>query len=455
MCSACGRKRKSRECAGLREQGVCMWRYIKIETKRLIHILPGFLISVLTLTLFTLLLLFLAQRFLPEILTVMPFRVGLCVEGDDPISNYVNQYIRQMESAEGLIEFQELSAREVFEEQKAAVPDGQETRMISRRKVQDLLAEKQLTACIVIPERTAQSVMDGTNIPVQVIMAPGMGQTERYLQERLLALLTECGAVMIDVPQAETLLLYEMQVGNPEELGQTLDLFHFGLVFGREDWFATETISAFGSAELEEYYLAAGGTLLFLFWGLGCGSFFRKREDNMPLLLERSGVMLPCQQGVRQGLYVLWHLVLVIVLFFVLAAQGNVGGGIGGGAATGIAVFWIPGVFCAAMLALQTSFLFEAAPTTGGGILLNVVAGLLGFFGAGGILPPVFLPKAVTDVCGRLPVGICLEWLLRNIAGNGGSDGKMVGFCVLWCLVFGAAGQFVFCAKQRRYHFVS
>lgn len=428
-----------------------MRQYIKIEGKRLIHILPGFLLSAFTVMLFTLLLIFLAQRFLPEALTVIPFRIGLCVEGDDLMSNYVNDYIRQMESTEGLMEFLEIPAGEVFEEPAADFADMQGAREISRGKVQDLLEEKQLTACIVIPERTAQSIMNGTNIPVQVIMAAETEHAERYLQERLLALLTECGAVTIDVPQAETLLLYEMQVENPAELGQTLDLFHFGLVLGREDWFETETISAFGSADLEEYYLAAGWTLLFLFWGLGCGSLFRKREDNMPLLLKRKGVMLTYQQSVRQGLYVMWHLVPLIVLLLVLLARGDAGGGIGGKMALQIAASWAPGVLCVAMLALRSSFFFEIAPTTAGGILFNVVLGLLGFFGAGGILPPVFLPRTVTEICDKLPVGLCMDWMLQNTAGGGGAGGRMVGPCLFWCLIFGVAGQAAFCAKQRRY----
>lgn len=432
--------------------GECMRQYIKVEVKRFFHILPGFFWAVVTVLLFSVLLFSLARRFLPETLTVIPFRVGLCVEGDDLMSNYVNGYIRQMDSIEGLMKFEEVSADEIFEERMTPSLDTREAGAISRRKVQDLLEKKKFAACIVIPERTVQSVMDGTNIPVQVVMAAGTEHAERYLQERLLALLTECGAVMIDVPQAETLLLYEMQVENPEKLGQTLDLFHFGLVLGREDWFVTETISAFGGADLEEYYFAAGLTLFFLFWGLGCGSFFRTGEDNMPLLLARKGVMLPCQHAIRQGVYILWYLTVFFVLSGIFVVQKSMGGNTGGDMLEAVAVpspaLLFLGILCAVMLALQSSFFFEIVPTTAGGIALNAVFGFLEFFGAGGILPPVFLPRAMTELCGRLPGGICMEWMLRNIAGNGKMDGKMVGGCLLWCLIFGTAGVLVFCVKH-------
>lgn len=398
-----------------------MCRYIKIEIKRFFHTLPGFLLSVFTVMLLAVLLFFLARLFLPEVLTVTPFRVGLCVEGDDAISSYVNNYIREMETAEGLMEFRE----------------------ISRGEIGKLLEEEELTACIIIPERTAQSIMDGTNIPVQVIVREGGGSAERFLQERMLTLLTECGAVMIDVPQAETLLLYEMQAENPEKLGQTLDLFHFGLVLGREDWFEIEKISAFGSLDPADYFLAAGLTLLFLFWGLGCGSFFRKNEDDLPLLLKRVGVMLPYQQAVKQGIYALWYLVPFLGLIFGIFIRDHAGGN--------LAAALSAGILCAGMLALQGSFFFELAPTMAAGTALNVIWGLAGFLGAGGLLPSVFLPESVTELCGRLPVGICMKWLMQSMAGKEGAAWGMTGICLFWCLIFGAAGQLVFLIKQRKH----
>lgn len=401
-----------------------MGQYMKIETKRLLHTLPGFLLSLLSTVLLALLILFLAGNFLPEVLEVKPFRIGLCVEGSDMMSDYVKNYVQQMESTEDLVEFQEME----------------------RGEIEKALREGELTACILIPERTAQSVMDGTNIPIQVFMGAGVDNAERYLQRRLLALLTECGAAMIDVPQAETLLLYEMQVTDPQELGMTLDLFHFGLVMDRENWFEKEMLSAFGSAGLKEYYLAAGLTLVLLFWGLGSGSFFREQEKNLPLLLERHGIPLFFQQGVRQALFWALYLIPVLLLFGAV----NVGRG------KVPAMFCqadfdkmlIPVLLCSAVLALQCGFFFQLAPTAGGGILLNGIWGLVGFFGAGGVMPAVFLPETFTDICGALPAGICMEVIRRVITGKGGAGGQTIKRSVLWCVLFGVGCQLLFYGKQ-------
>mgnify|MGYP006865372423 CR=1 FL=1 len=399
-----------------------MGQYIKIETKRLLHTLPGFLSSLLSTVLLALLILFLAGDFLPEVLEVKPFRIGLCVEGSDMMSDYVKNYVQQMESTEDLVEFQEMERGEI---EKAL--------------------QEELTACILIPERTAQSIMDGTNIPIQVFMGAGVDNAERYLQKRLLTLLTECGAVMIDVPQAETLLLYEMQVEDPQELGMTLDLFHFGLVTDRENWFEKEMLNAFGSAGLKEYYLAAGLSLVLLFWGLGCGSFFRE-QGNLPLLLERRRIPLFFQQGVKQALFIGLYLAPVLLL----AAAANVGGGripaLLSTADMGKMMFLL--LLCSAMLALQCSFFFQLAPTAAGGIVCNGIWALTGFFGAGGVLPSVFLPKTVTGVCGSLPAGICMELLLQMVTGKGNAGGKTAGIILLWCLLFGLGGQLVFYRKQ-------
>lgn len=399
-----------------------MGQYIKIETKRLLHTLPGFLSSLLSTVLLALLILFLAGDFLPEVLEVKPFRIGLCVEGSDMMSDYVKNYVQQMESTEDLVEFQEMERGEI---EKAL--------------------QEELTACILIPERTAQSIMDGTNIPIRVFMGAGVDNAERYLQKRLLTLLTECGAVMIDVPQAETLLLYEMQVEDPQELGMTLDLFHFGLVTDRENWFEKEMLNAFGSAGLKEYYLAAGLSLVLLFWGLGCGSFFRE-QGNLPLLLERRRIPLFFQQGVKQALFIGLYLAPVLLL----AAAANVGGGripaLLSTADMGKMMFLL--LLCSAMLALQCSFFFQLAPTAAGGIVCNGIWALAGFFGAGGVLPSVFLPKTVTGICGSLPAGICMELLLQMVTGKGNAGGKTAGIILLWCLLFGLGGQLVFYRKQ-------
>lgn len=401
-----------------------MGQYINIETKRLLHTMPGFLLSLLSTALLALSVIFLAWNFLPEALEVKPFRIGLCVEGSDMMSDYVKNYVQQMESTENLVEFQEMQSKEM---EKA-------------------LQEGDVTACIFIPGRTAQSIMDGTNIPIQVFMGAGVDNVERYLQRRLLTLLTECGAVMIDVPQAETLLLYEMQVKDPQELGMTLDLFHFGLVMDRENWFEKETLSAFGSASLEEYYLAAGLTLILLFWGLGSGRFFGEQEKNLPLLLEGRGIPLFFQQGVKQVLFIGFYLIPVLVLFGLEYSSREKMPSLFLGADMGKMVSLL--LLCSAMLALQCGFFFQLAPTTASGIVCNGLWALVGFFGAGGILPSVFLPENVSGICSNLPAGICMKLLLQIVTGKGNAEGKTTGIILLWCLLFGLGGQLVFYRKQ-------
>ena len=389
-----------------------MKQYIKIEAKRLISTLPGFLAALFGTLLLAAFLLLLAGHFLPRALEVQPFRVGLCIEGNGLAKDYIKSYVNQMEAAENLVEFAE----------------------IQEQDAEKALREKELAACIIIPERTIESIMDGSNIPVRVIMGAGTDNAERYLQQRLLTLLTQCGATLIDVPQAETLLLYEIQAENLQEIGRMIDLFHFGLAIDRESWFREEVLSAFGGTDRKGYYLAAGATLLLLFWGLGSGSFFREQEKNLPLLLERKGILLPFQQGVRQVFYMGLYVPAAAAIVFLLKSTG-----------TGAAAV----LLCAVIAALQCSFFFTLAPTTASGIVLNSIWGMAGFFGAGGVLPAVFLPKFLVKLCNGLPAGICME-LLRQAVGKRNAGGKAAGLCLLWCVIFGMAGQLAFCGRQRR-----
>ena len=398
-----------------------MKQYIKIEAKRLISTLPGFLAALLGTLLLGAFLLFLTGHFLPKALEVQPFRVGLCVEGDGLTENYIKSYVNQMKTTENLVEFVD----------------------VQKQDAEKALQEKELSACIIIPERTIESIMDGTNIPVRVIMGAGTDNAERYLQQRLLALLTQCGAALIDVPQAETLLLYEIQAENPQEIGRMIDLFHFGLAIDRESWFREEVLNVFGGTDIRGYYLAAGATFFFLFWGLGSGSFFREQEKNLPLLLERRGIPFSFQQGVKQVFYVGLYIPAAVLLVFLIKSIGA-DWAMPSGTMAGAAVL----LLCAVMSALQCSFFFTLAPTAASGIVLNSIWGMAGFFGAGGVLPTVFLPKFLVKICDALPAGICME-LLRQATGKRSVDGKAVVLCLLWCVIFGMAGQMVFGGRQR------
>lgn len=379
--------------------------YIKLEWKRLIYGLPAFLTAIVGTFLLVGFLYFLAQALLPESLKVTPFKVGLCVEGTDQISEYVRGYMQQMKTTEGLLEFREIRK----EEADAALRGGD------------------LAACIIIPERTAESVMDGTNIPVQVIMGTGVENTEKYIQQRLLSILTECGASLIDVPQAETLLLYEIQADDINELGAVLDLFHIGLVFDRESWFDKKEIRTFGSVKTEEYYLAAAFTLVFIFWGLGNGRFLLDKDRNLPLLLKHGGISCSFQNAVRQVIF--WAPYFLPSLCLILWK--------------GRAEAMPPVLILSVMMSLQCSFFFQLAQAVSGGMALNGIWGLAGFFGAGGILPAVFLPQSLVHIAGKLPAGVCMEILLQIVSGKMNISGKTMGAALIWCLLFGAGGLLI------------
>ena len=95
------------------ETGEQVRQYIKIEAKRFLHILPGFMISLFTAVLLAAFFVFLAGRLLPEALEVKPFQVGLYMEGEDFASAAIREYVSQMESTEGLVEFRETSSEEI------------------------------------------------------------------------------------------------------------------------------------------------------------------------------------------------------------------------------------------------------------------------------------------------------------------------------------------------------
>lgn len=365
------------------------------ELKRSIQYSTAFFISLLVTGLLALFLALLAEGLLPESLHIKPFKVGLCVEGDNLISEYIKSYVTTMKSTEGIWEF----------EIRESVPTAQQ------------MTEENLAACIVIPERTVDAVLSGENIPIQVCFPKHVNNTQWYLQTKLIRGLTKCGATYIDVPQAETILLYEKMTDcdleTKQQLEQFLDMFHFLMVMEREEWFLEKNMPKLGAYGLKEYYVSSAAVLILLLWGMGTGGYLCCTSTKEKLLLERNGFSIVRQYGCSRIVS------FIPYLLFLACFIGMLGNGFGrtlgiDGDGPGVS-FGRNSVglllLMAVVACLQSVLLFQIFEKASSGVFALFVWNMAGFICAGGLLPDAFLPVKVTKVASVLPQGM----LLRNM----------------------------------------
>lgn len=371
------------------------WLQFYTELKRLLPYSTAFFVSLLITVLLALFMTLLAEGFLPDSLQIQPFKVGLYVEGEDLVSEYIKSYVTGMKSTEGIWKF------EIMENH---LESGQ-------------MEEENLAAVITIPERTVDAILSGETVPIQVTFPKHVNNTQWYLQTRLIQGLTKCGATYLDVPQTETVLLYEKMADSglkiKQQMEQMLDLFHFRLVMERENWFLEKKMPKLGAYGFVEYYMAAGMVLILLFWGMGIGTYICLTSTKEKLLLKRNGFSIAGQYSYSRLVYFMPYLLFVVL---VLGLMGNRLGGFMGitGVGSGIS-FGRNSVGLLLLMSvtacLQSALIFQLFGKASSGLFALLLWNMAGFICAGGLLPDAFLPEKVTKVASIMPQGI----LLRNM----------------------------------------
>lgn len=392
--------------------------YFYTELKRLFQYSAGFFMSLLVAGLLCVVLILLAGGLLPETLQVKPFRVAVCVEGEDLISEYIKSYIQNMKSTEGILEF------DVWDE--APRPEEMES--------------EELAACIIIPEKTPVSILNGENVPVKIFFPQHVNNTQWYLQTKLIRGLAESGMTYIDVPQTESILLYEILADDEQEtkqqLEQIIDLFHLRMVMERESWFQDQTVKKMGAYQFKEYYLASAAVLILLLWGVGIGGYICGQQMQWKLLQKRRGVSLFWQYFYSRVVfcipYVLFLICCIGMLIFVNGSTSA------GNAITGKVCYRL--CWMVILAALQSALFFQLFEKTSSGIFALLAWNLAGYVCAGGVLPDAFLPEKVTKAAGFLPQGICMQNMLSIVSQEKGMMGQNLNILIGYSIFLFLAG---------------
>lgn len=280
---------------------------------------------------------------------------------------------------------------------------------VDRETGLEALGTGELYVLMEVPEGFVQDIMDGTNTPVKLVFPAGAG-----LESRLFKELADAGAKTLSAAQAgiyagdELCRIYglDMKIG---ELETALNRIFMSYSLPRADYFRHYQVNAAGDVDVMQFYGISGFVLLVLLAAIPVSGYLRPWGTGMKRKLRLAGV-----GGAGRALGRILGLGLLLLTVVVPAAGaavmwGQVQAGILALAGTAVLI-------CLASAAFVV-FLYQAAGSLLGGIMLLFFAVSGQHFLAGGFLPLVFLPPALQGLAPVLPSTILMDGAKMAVTG--------------------------------------
>lgn len=384
-------------------------KLISLEWKRALKVLPLMLAETVILCVFLGMFLFLCQKlfFTDSFLQRIP--IGLVMEEENKMTELALSYLEGMESISSACEFRKMSQ----EEGRRALERGE------------------IAALMVLPEEMMEAILDSRNYPVKVYFPRNSSLGALLIKE-----LTDAGAGMLSVAQAEVYAAYDMNLsfGNTEELSKLekdINLFNMKFAMARERLIRTRTLQISEEIPLLTHYLASGITLLLMLWGIACGRFLKGDNQAFGRQLLRAGVRRwQWMLAKLSGTLLVLGIGAVCVFGLLAALRLNprmlrmlemlgIEAGFTAAGLPGLAIM----LLCIAALLL---FCYQAAPGRSSGMILIFVITLVLIFVSGGFIPAVFLPESLNSLAQWLP-GNAFIHVIASVLGAFGTGTGLQG----------------------------
>lgn len=348
--------------------------YVILEWKRAFLLLPQFFLGGVITAIFVSVLAFFSSKVLYHEEDRPKATIALVIQESSPLFQTVMAYVEEIESVSSFCTFEQM------EEEKAL----------------KLLASRRISAVFLVPDRQVESVLDGTNLPIHVLLPSGYSLTSALILD-----LTNAGELVLRSAQAGIYSLSDMykKQGIPENVDSLtwiLNLENLKFFASREELFHEETISATGELTVSQYYLASFLAFGLLLLGIPCSPFLKTDNLAFQRKLSINGLKNPFQIFIKASSVFLLLLtlcpILFVLLFYFQFLSFNT-----------LPSFIISLFFILIFVSFYTVLLYESAPTKDSGIYLVFLSSLFLHFLSGGFLPSAFLPPVIENISPLLP----------------------------------------------------
>lgn len=369
------------------------WQYLCLEVKKALRMFPRMLFQAILLMFLIGMIAFCGVKSSAGDPLAARVEIAVAAKEDNRLTRMALSYVENMESVSGLCSFRQTTEEEGFA----------------------LLKKGDVAALILLPEQLVEGIMNGVNPTVDIWFPEHAG-----LEAMLFRELTESGAGLLQVAQAQ--IYGAGDAARAYDLTEQLsgieagiDSYNLAFALDRLALYDSETVSAFGTLNGMQFYLASGIVLFLMLAGMAMYPVVQREPAAFRRQLGRQGTGRLWQCFCQWICGFLCMAALACVLFaagglavrYVMpeAAVRQLTAGSTAGAAAGVRL----GNAVLIVIAVSTFvyLLLGLAGSRTSGILLVFVFSVGMVYLAGGLVPSVFLPEAVQTVGERLPTA-CL-----------------------------------------------
>ena len=133
--------------------------YITLEWKRAFLLLPQFFLGGVIAVIFVSVLTFSVSKILHPIEDRPKATIALVMQESSPLFQTVMAYVKEIESVSSFCSFEQMEKEEALR----------------------LLDSRRISAVFLVPERQVESILDGTNLPIHVLLPSGSSLTSALI----------------------------------------------------------------------------------------------------------------------------------------------------------------------------------------------------------------------------------------------------------------------------------
>lgn len=244
-------------------------RYLSMELKKTAKLLPAMLAQIILLISVLAMVVFGSVKSMGwEALSVHAEIAVVVGEDSTLMTGMLLRYVENMESVSQFCDFRQTTEQEGFA----------------------LLEKGEVTALVVLPEGLLEGIMNGTNPVVEIYFPKQAGLEALFFRE-----MTEAGEGLLRVAQAQIYGAGDMAraFGLTEQLSQIeveIDSYNLAFALDRLALYDSAKVSAFGSVNAVQFYLASGSIMFLLLAGMAMYPVVRREPPALCRQLERAGM---------------------------------------------------------------------------------------------------------------------------------------------------------------------
>lgn len=298
-------------------------------------------------------------------------------------------------------------------------------RYVDEKEGEKLLENGELVVLIIVREKTIAGIMNGENIPVEILFPEDSGYEAAVFQE-----FADAAVRMLSSAQAGIYSIYDFyeDYGKYRRKGGAIDRMNAAYIkaaLTRETIYETEEVAATGELSVTEYYICGGLVLFALFFSMMLVHFLRRGSRDIAARLSAAGTGYWCQAAAALAGPVAAYELLLSVLAAVLSLIRALGieflQHISYGQIWGMVVLMLPVSAAACAFALMVCRFTDSAMAQ---IMILFLFSLLQGFITGCFIPKLLLPEVLGQISPAAPAFYMIE-LISALCGGKVSLGAL------------------------------